>query len=122
MPHSLSCRSSICHRRSTCEHIVAQVYAWQMLRDLGEVASLMQQESSLFVHNRNSSILPWLLQERKTCKKLKTEIKIRKVGLSRQDVPAFDHKSVKKMHPLWGFSTVSLGVVYCVFRPQRNRC
>jgi len=43
--------------------------------------------------------------------KLKTEIKVRTVGLFRQGFPAFDHKPVHYMRPLWAFSTVSLAAL-----------
>jgi hypothetical protein len=42
--------------------------------------------------------------------KLKTEIKVRKAAISRQSVQAFDNRPVHYKRPLWGFSTVSLGV------------
>jgi hypothetical protein len=42
--------------------------------------------------------------------KLKTEIKVRKAAISRQSFQAFDNRPVHYKRPLWGFSTVSLGI------------
>jgi hypothetical protein len=77
---------------------------------MGGVAALMQQEPSWFEHHRHAEILPWLLQAYETCLKLPTEIKGRNAGIARQSFLAFDHRPVPYMRPLWGFSTVSLGL------------
>ena len=57
----------------------------------------------MFGHNHNAYIWPSLLQEYKTCKKCKTQIKVRKICLSCQDFLAFDDTSAEKMNTLWGF-------------------
>jgi hypothetical protein len=80
-----------------------------MLRCLARAVSLKKQESASFAPNHHAYLLPWLLQGQKICRKLKTEITVRQVGLSGQDLLPCDQKPTEKMDTCWGFSTVPLG-------------